>query len=464
MSNGKTLRRGSVFGALLLIGLGGLFLYANLQPEFNLWPLLAKYWPLLIIFWGLAKLADYFLLRGTPEAAATRLGGGTIVGLIFLILIGWCFTQIVEHGWWTGPGIVIGDGELGCLFASEYEFTDELVEPLTAPATLRLSNARGALEITAGPGEELHVLARKKVCAPNEGEASRLADAFQPILEETAEGYEFRWEAEGIDSRAIRADLTIQVPPGVSLRLSSRRGDVAVSGIEGDLALDLNRGDAVLERIQGNVSVELHRGSVLLAEVTGDARVEGRGEDVTFRDIRGTATLEGAYHGALQFIRIGGPARFQSRRTEFSVPRVDGEVIFVSDEILVRGIPGDLRVKTRSKEIELEEVAGRVEVENRSGPVVLRFRTPPTQDIAVETRSGDIELYLPEASAFQITARARDGEIKSDFRGPGLSLQRQGDDALLNGTYGATPPASIRLSTTYGTIYLRYTLPGATSD
>ncbi|MDA2914612.1 hypothetical protein MYX77_11795, partial [Acidobacteriia bacterium AH_259_A11_L15] len=89
---------------------------------------------------------------------------------------------------------------------------------------------------------------------------------------------------------------------------------------------------------------------------------------------------------------------------------------------------------------------------------------PPTQDIAVETRSGDIELYLPEASAFQISARAREGEIESDFRGPGLSLETGSAGALLNGTYGATPPASIRLSTTYGTIYLRYILPGATSD
>ncbi|MFQ5724171.1 MAG: DUF4097 domain-containing protein, partial [Terriglobia bacterium] len=418
---------------------------------------------------------DYFLLRGTPEAAAaTRLGGGTIVGLIFLILIGWCFTQIVEHGWWTGPGIVFDDGELSCLFASEYEFTDELVQSVTPPTTLSLSNTRGNVSVTAVPGQPeppaaeavlpLRVVVRKKVCAPSQEKASRLAQGFEPVLESTAAGYQFRWEAKGTDSRALRADLTVQVPPGVSLQLSIQRGDVEVSGLEGDLTLDLHRGDATLERIRGNVSVELRRGSVLLAEVTGDARVEGSGEDVTFRDIGGAATLEGGYYAA-QFVRIGGPTRFESSRTEFTVPRVDGEVSFASGELLVRGIPGDLRVKTRSKEIELEGVAGRVEVENRNGPVVLRFRTPPTQDIAVETRSGDIELYLPEASAFQITARAREGEIESDFRGPGLSLQSQDrEGALLNGTYGATPPTSIRLSTTYGTIYLRYSLPGATSD
>jgi hypothetical protein len=81
-------RRGSIVGALLLIGLGALFLYANLR-ELNPWPLVSHWWPLLLILLGLGKLWDHFRQRSHPEAAgATGLTGGTIAVLVLLLLFG----------------------------------------------------------------------------------------------------------------------------------------------------------------------------------------------------------------------------------------------------------------------------------------------------------------------------------------------------------------------------------------
>ena len=69
-------RRGSIVGAFLLVGLGALFLYANLR-ELNPWPLVSRWWPLLLIFLGLGKLWDYFRQRSHPEATGvTGLTGG----------------------------------------------------------------------------------------------------------------------------------------------------------------------------------------------------------------------------------------------------------------------------------------------------------------------------------------------------------------------------------------------------
>lgn len=70
-----------------MIGLGVLFLYTNLRPEVNPWPIVSKYWPLLLIFLGLGKLWEHFRLRGRPEAAPTTwLTGGEIAVLILLLL------------------------------------------------------------------------------------------------------------------------------------------------------------------------------------------------------------------------------------------------------------------------------------------------------------------------------------------------------------------------------------------
>lgn len=83
------LRRGSIAGALLLIGFGAFFLYANLRPGVDPWPLLSRYWPLLLIFLGLGKLWDHFRVRNRPEAApGPWLSGGEIAILLLLLLFG----------------------------------------------------------------------------------------------------------------------------------------------------------------------------------------------------------------------------------------------------------------------------------------------------------------------------------------------------------------------------------------
>lgn len=460
MSNGTLYRRGSIFGALLLISIGGLFLYSNLHPDFSPWPLLARYWPLLIIFWGLSKLVNYLLARGTPEeAAASRVTGGDIFGLILLLLFGTFLTRAVESGWWNGRGIVIGGDELACLMGREFEFTDEVTQPVSGAATLTLANLRGPVTLTGGSGDQIRVVARKKVCAASEADAQRLAETIEPVLESTDRGYMFHWKSRADMRAAMGAHLDVQVPAAMSLDLTARRGDVRVSNLGGGVTLNVERGDVFLEHIAGDSQVSLRRGSVRAAEVAGGVTVDGRGDDVEFRNIGGSATLRGEFYGPIRFANIAGATTFESRRTSLRVPRINGELTLDSGQLNLRGVPGDVSVVTRDKEIEMDEVGGRIRVENRDGPVVIRFRTPPTQDIEVENRSAGIELYLPENSGFEIAASARDGEIESDFSGPGLNLQdeRRGTQSL-SGTYG-TRRATIRLSTTYGTIELRRTQP-----
>lgn len=451
-------RRGSVFGALLLIALGGLFLYANLHPEFSPWPILARYWPVLIIFWGVGKLVDYLIVRGRPEAAAaSRLGAGDIIGLIFLLLLGTFLTRTVNSEWWKSGRINIGGEELGCLVGSEYEFPDEIRQVVKPPLTLTLNNPRGNVTFTPTTGNEIQVVSRKKVCAGSEEQARQLAAGVRLVFQSVPDGYDLRWETPGGTSAGFEgADVTVQVPKGVSLRLSTRRGDLTVTGIKGGVEANLERGDARIEEVEGNVSVDMRRGSARLARVSGDARVQGRGDEVSFRDIRGTATLDGEFFGPIRFNAIGGPARFTSSRTTFYAARIEGEMALDSGDLNLRRVPGDVNLTTRDKSVEMEEVSGGVKIENRDGPVVLRYRTPPQREIDVTTRSADIELYLPAASGFQINATARDGDIESDFTGPGLSLQQpEHGPKVLSGTYGSRR-TSIQLTTTYGTIRLRH--------
>jgi hypothetical protein len=296
MANGSAYRRGSVFGALLLIAIGGLFLYANLHPEFSALAVVARYWPVLIIFWGLGKLMDYLMLRGRPEAvAATRITGGDIVGLIFLIILGTAFTKAVEHGWRSGP-IIIGDEEVACLFGNNYDFTEELRQEITPPITLTLNNLRGDVTLTVGSEDQIHLLGRKTVCAPSEAEAQELAGRVLPVLEESADGYNFHWEEESGTTGLMTAALEVQVPRQMNLRLSGRSGELQVSGVQGEVSVELERGNALVHDIMGGVRVQIRSGDVNVSDVVGNIEIEGRGDEVLIRDSSGGVSLEGEFY------------------------------------------------------------------------------------------------------------------------------------------------------------------------
>src|SRR5271168_3878557 len=84
--------RGSLFGAFFLILAGALFLYSNLRPEWNPWPLISRYWPVLLIVLGLGKLWDVLRTRNSPDAAQKgRRGGETFALFILLVLLAAAF-------------------------------------------------------------------------------------------------------------------------------------------------------------------------------------------------------------------------------------------------------------------------------------------------------------------------------------------------------------------------------------
>lgn len=78
-------RRSSIVGAVVLIGLGVLFLYTNSHPGFDPWPLFGRYWPLLLIFVGLGKLWDYHYMQKNPGANRRLITGGEVAAIVLII-------------------------------------------------------------------------------------------------------------------------------------------------------------------------------------------------------------------------------------------------------------------------------------------------------------------------------------------------------------------------------------------
>jgi hypothetical protein len=99
-------RRASVVFPVILITLGGLFLYRSWNPEFNPWPILGTYWPLILVFIGLGKIWDYSRQRqtiapsgdpnsGAPGGAGRSFSAGTTVAMLAFVVV---LVVLLWHG------------------------------------------------------------------------------------------------------------------------------------------------------------------------------------------------------------------------------------------------------------------------------------------------------------------------------------------------------------------------------
>jgi N-terminal domain of toast_rack, DUF2154/LiaI-LiaF-like transmembrane region len=87
-------RTPSLVFPILLIVIGGLFLYATWRPAFDPWPILRTYWPLILIFVGLGKMWDASRRR-TAQGASTGFPVGSTIGILAFVVV---LVVLLLHG------------------------------------------------------------------------------------------------------------------------------------------------------------------------------------------------------------------------------------------------------------------------------------------------------------------------------------------------------------------------------
>jgi DUF4097 and DUF4098 domain-containing protein YvlB len=109
---------------------------------------------------------------------------------------------------------------------------------------------------------------------------------------------------------------------------------------------------------------------------------------------------------------------------------------------------GQVRVTTRSKDVDLSQVYGDSYVEDRDGRIVVES----AGNYAVEAKNlkGDVELTLPPNASASVTGSTRNGDIVSDF-----PLAVSGDESkTVSGKIGAGGP-KISLTADNGDIHIK---------
>src|ERR1700682_3210030 len=437
-------RRRSVFGGVLLLLMGLIFLAQNFRGDFGFISLFWRWWPLLLIFWGVAKLLDRLVAQRTGEDPPRTITGGEIVLVGVLILLG-LGVAFVHHP--AGPGGPDWPG------LNEYSFSqDGPVKSIAANSHISIRTQRGDVVVRAEDLANIQVMVKTRARGWNENQARRLSEGVSVAILPDGDGYEIR--PQGVGNR-VSVDLEVHVPRQATIVARTGAGDVQVTGILNNVSVNSGRGDVEVRDAGADVDVDVRHGDVKIAGAKGDVKLAGSGRDVDISNVAGSASVDGEFYDPIRLEKIAKGVHFKSQRTDLTVTQVAGRVELTSGGLEITDASGSLNLKTREKDITVENLGGRVRIENRNGNVSVRFAQPPKDDVEVADQSAGITLTMPAKSSFEIHAEARSGEIDSEFDVPSVTkMSDEHGNTRLDGTVGVRGPQT-RLKTTYGSISIR---------
>lgn len=449
-----TYRRGSIFWALTLIGVGAIFLWQNFNPEVHPWRIIAQYWPILIIFWGLSKLIDYMQSQSHPETTAPPLfSGSEVVMLVLILLLGTIISKIVLHPTWQGWGWHVDDDEISNLFFNSFTYDRTFTQPLKPGSQLIVEDQRGPVEVHGSDASTLDVAIKESIRADDEGAAKRMSDRLKFDLIGEGGHFTLRTNRRSLpdDGDRVSLDLNMRVPQATSDQITSVRGDISVDGVHGDQTLFTEHGDVRATNVEGLVKIHKTGGSTEVRGVKGSVELDGRGNDVEIGDVSDTVTINGEYGGDLQFHNIGQTLRFESQRTSMTAQKLSGRLDMEVGSLELNGVEGPFEIKTSQKDVTINDFKHTLQIEDSNSQITLQTSTPPTHDIEVDSKNGGVELSIPPNSNFQIEATSRHGEVECDFSGPELKISKEGNEPSISGNYGKGGPM-IRIHSEYGAI------------
>lgn len=420
----------SFAGPVVLIVLGAVFLLGNLGYVGwgRLAHLFAQYWPVLLILWGMIKLVEYQQAQ-RHGCQASGIGVGGVFLLVLLITIGLAATHASRYHWEElRDQIDIGDEDF-TLFGHNYTYDDHLSASFPAGGSLHVTSTRGAINVTDSTDDQIHVAVRKRINAETQTEADKWNAGTKTQLNVSGSVVTLNANNQGAGDHRVAVDMDISLPRKAGVQLSTR-GDVSVIGRDGDVQISGQHGEVSASDINGKVTLNLDHSSARLSQISSDVSVQGRVNDVSVEDVKGGCHLDGEFMESVKLSRIGEAVIFRSSRTDLQFENLKGDLNLDSGDLQASDVTGPVRLTTRSKDIRLNGVAGDVRLQDENGSVELRMTK--LGSVQLENRSGDIELYVPDKVGFQIDARARNGEIETDF--DAIKVSSSDDQATATGS------------------------------
>lgn len=447
--------RGSITGPVIIIVIGVVFLLHALRPELRVFDFVALYWPYLLIVWGGLALLEVSVryVRGAP-IPVNGVSGGAWALVVLICLAGSTMFEFHQPGhWWSNTDWGRGFDET--FLGDDHEYTIEPIQKSAGSAPrIVIDSFRGDAKVTGTDTNLITVSGHKSIRSVEISEANR-ANNVTPI-EVIVRGntVTIRCHQDQASSRTlVTSNLDISVPKGASLQVTGRAGDFDVSSLSGDVDLSSANAGVHVDDIGGSVHVDTRQSDVVrCTNVNGPVNLRGHGTDVEVTKADGEVNIIGDYSGTVSLRELTKPVRVENLRTILSVQSVPGEIRLDRGSLSGENLVGPVKLTAHSTDVSVDGWQNGLDLSVDRGDIDLRPGHLPLSEMVVHTRSGNIELAIPDTAKFQLTATTGRGEINNEFD-DALKEQTSGAGARLEGSVGAGP--DLNLTAGRGSITVR---------
>lgn len=449
----------SPVGGMMIAGVGGILLAANLRGDHSLLLLFGQYWFWLLLAFIIGRVLRQYTHQTTVGARPKAFSAGAIFVMILLVGGGLASNFLAKHNNYLN-GVELKLGRLG-LFGSDFEVnaSDQMPLALSPASHLSISGFKGDIEVSATEDSQPTAQLIARIRANNKDEASQIARNIHLQITSAGKSLQFVITAEGVQNdysgRLIISLPTTQI---ASIDIAKPTGSVKLNGVRGDqLIQDADRIE--IRNNTGQVIIENAR-SVELGQIRGEVSVTGARGNLEMRAIKGAITIE-SHGGNITIEQCSGPVQARVRdarltinelanndltkessrpvnqpilkltdisNTRISLQEIKGAVSINAERsrIEAENVTGDLTINNSSERVQLNHINGAlklntenstVEIENLAGASVIEATRDVTVrgfhgSLSVTTTSGAINLSTDEKLAGNLKATSERGRIR----------------------------------------------------
>ena len=155
------------------------------------------------------------------------------------------------------------------------------------------------------------------------------------------------------------------------------------------------------------------------------------------------AQRERAYTGSMQMRNLAKPLRYTGTQTEIEIAQLPGQVRWTRGDFTGDHVVGPIRLTGRSRDVQISNFTNSLDLTIDRGDISLHPGLLPLARMDIHNRSGDVEMSLPAAAKFDLTAMTTHGELSDQFGSPLIQDHSRNGGTIRGGNGGST--VSIRV-------------------
>jgi len=311
--------------------------------------------------------------------------------------------------------IVVASWLSGCGFVASERGSFDRDLTVTGSVRLDLASGSGAVRISPGPADKVHIHGEVRASGYSNDDARRRLDEIigHPPVDQS--GNTIRVGKERWHLRNVSIEYTIDVPPDTEVESA------------------LGSGAQSIEGVRGPVRASSGSGSVHVAQIREETQINAASGSVEASDIRGEFRCNAA-SGSIMVSRTQGDVRATA----------------ASGSIHITSPGGRVTAQTASGGVDIDGATSDVSARSASGSVHVRGNPAANSLWELHSVSGGVEVTVPLSAAFQFSGSAVSGGVHTDMP---IVVEEQGGHSL-RGRVG-NGGARIEASTVSGSIHLK---------